>query len=52
MASRDERDMDALADRVSAHGSVSRAARQLGMSIFRAQSLWMQIVARLGRQAS
>ena len=33
MASKDERDMDALAACVSLHGSIARAARQLGMSI-------------------
>lgn len=52
MASKDERDMDALAERVERHGSIARAARQLGMSIYRAESLWAQICAGLGWQAS
>ncbi len=51
MASKDERDMDALADLVARHGSVARAARTLKMSSFRAQALWMQICARFGDQA-
>ena len=52
MASKDERDMDALAEKVERHGSIARAARQLGMSIYRAESLWAQICAGLGWQAS
>lgn len=51
MASRDERDMDALAEKVERHGSIARAAKQLGMSIYRAESLWAQICAGLGWQA-
>jgi molybdenum-dependent DNA-binding transcriptional regulator ModE len=51
MASKDERDMDALAEKVERHGSIARAARQLGMSIYRAESLWAQICAGLGWQA-
>lgn len=43
--------MDALASCVALHGSIARAAKQLGMSIYRAQALWMQICARLGDQA-
>lgn len=52
MASKDERDMDALAEKVERHGSIARAAKQLGMSIYRAESLWAQICAGLGWQAS
>lgn len=52
MASKDERDMDALAEKVERHGSIARAARQMGMSIYRAESLWAQICAGLGWQAS
>lgn len=52
MASKDERDMDALASCVSLHGSIARAAKQLGMSIYRAEALWMQICIGLGRQAA
>ncbi|WP_288016483.1 hypothetical protein [Microcystis phage Mae-JY04] len=52
MASKDERDMDALAEKVERHGSIARAARQLGMSIYRAESLWAQICAGLGWQAA
>ncbi len=52
MASKDERDMDALAEKVERHGSIARAARQLGMSIYRAESLWAQICAGLGWQSS
>ena len=51
MASKDERDMDALAEQVERHGSISRAAKALKMSSFRAQALWKQICARLGEQA-
>lgn len=43
--------MDALAEKVERHGSVARAAKQLGMSIYRAESLWAQICAGLGKQA-
>jgi molybdenum-dependent DNA-binding transcriptional regulator ModE len=51
VASKDERDMDALADLVARQGSIARAARTLKMSSFRAQALWMQICAGLGEQA-
>lgn len=51
MASKDEQDMDALAELVARHGSIARAARTLKMSIYRAESLWAQICAGLGRQA-
>lgn len=51
MASKDERDMDALAACVALHGSIARGAKQLGMSIYRAESLLAQICAGLGWQA-
>lgn len=47
----DDAAMDALAESVSQHGSVARAARELKISRFRADFLWMRICARLGPQA-
>ena len=43
--------MDALAACVALHGSIAKAARQLGMSRSRAEFLWMQICFGLGDQA-
>lgn len=51
MARGDDRAMDELAERVSAHGSIARAARAMGVSTYRAAALWGRICARLGRQA-
>ena len=44
--------MDMLAEEVSRHGSLSRAARKIGVSSFRAQALWARILARIGPQAA
>lgn len=49
--SKDERDMDALAEAVSAGKSIGAAARKAGMSKFRGDFLWARICARLGVQA-
>lgn len=43
--------MDALAEEVSRHGSLARAAKTLKVSRFRADFLWLRICARLGEQA-
>lgn len=52
MASKDEKAMDALAACVALHGSIAKAAKQLGMSKLRADALWMQICFGLGDQAT
>ncbi len=49
---KDDRDMDRLAEQVADGRSLALAASRLGMSAFRAQALWLRIVARLGKQAS
>lgn len=47
----DESDMNLLAEEVSAGRSLSAAAKRIGVSIFRAQYLWVIILSRLGAQA-
>lgn len=51
MASRDDTDMNTLADLVGGGLSLSAAARRMGISTFRREYLWQRIVARLGWQA-
>jgi len=51
MPSRDELDMDRLAEKVAQHGRIGTAARQIGVSKFRADALWAQIIHQIGRQA-
>lgn len=43
--------MNLLAEEVSAGRSLSAAAKRIGVSIFRAQYLWVIILSRLGAQA-
>ena len=51
MSAKDEQDMDRLADQVASGRSLALAATRCGISIFRAEALWMRIVNRLGYQA-
>lgn len=44
----DDRDMDALAEEVARHGSLSRAAKAIKVSPFWADFLWLRICSRLG----
>jgi hypothetical protein len=51
VSAKDERDMDRLAEQVADGRSLNVAASRLGLSPWRAEFLWLRIVARLGPQA-
>lgn len=48
---KDERDMDRLAEQIAEGRSLTVAATRLGISRWRADALWLRIVIRLGKQA-
>ena len=52
VSARDETDMNRLADQVAEGRALHLAASRCGMSLDRAQFLWLRILARLGRQAA